>query len=457
MTILPIYKEESMIKADFGFIEMYDSTNKLGTLTHTIHSCENKNLFVHFNLRNAVGDELIMRLNRNSYRGLRIYYLYDDCNGTEEASVLCSNSNLMKKDIHNIFINEIKQIWNNLSGTKPVWLDSVTKQICGFENHQKLIRELNLVIENNRREKEEIRKRKEKEEEEATKRRIEENERIHAEKTRKENAEKKEIEMFLIRKKEQEKKDKEEREARQRKIEEDIKKRDAEEKQRIKEERILRIRSFTEERMIRNLIHFTRLKNLSSILQSGLLGRKELESKPPGLMPEFNDEKRLDNCKNAICLSISFPNYKVFYAFQQRDSKEPWAIITLDCSVLWKLDCAFCIDNAASNIARYRDLNERKEFNALQEMFNDHEKRKRSELNIPLHYTTNPQAEVLVFNNIPSCYIQSIHFKNPEILSEWVAVYGRSMETQFICSEEFFLPRKDWVYWKKEGYDQICN
>lgn len=71
------------------------------------------------------------------------------------------------------------------------------------------------------------------------------------------------------------------------------------------------IKEFVSQRRIKSLYHFTSLQNLESILNNGLLSRDKL--KENNILHYYNDNLRLENKLNAICVSISFPNYKMFY------------------------------------------------------------------------------------------------------------------------------------------------
>lgn len=80
------------------------------------------------------------------------------------------------------------------------------------------------------------------------------------------------------------------------------------------------IRSLIAERNIPCLVHFTQIENISSILQNGILPRTLLA---PGY--HFNDEMRLDGFSESISLSISFPNWQMFYRCRCAErSRGPW-------------------------------------------------------------------------------------------------------------------------------------
>ena len=72
--------------------------------------------------------------------------------------------------------------------------------------------------------------------------------------------------------------------------------------------------SFLKQNRIDWLYHFTRVENLPNILKYGLLPRETLEWN--GIGSQFNDNYRHDCCLDAVCTSIEFPNYKMFYKYR---------------------------------------------------------------------------------------------------------------------------------------------
>ena len=183
------------------------------------------------------------------------------------------------------------------------------------------------------------------------------------------------------------------------------------------------IQQICEERDIHFLCHFTRAENLDSILQQGLLGRSALEESGQDFL--FNDPDRVDGQENAVCLSVSFPNYLMFYKIRDRSrgegvSDSQWAVLLLEPSVLWKFECAFCQENAAAGVILNIPLEDLKTPEAFENMFigdyTDNSGRRilRDSLKIPENYPTHPQAEVLVFDPIPTQYIKAICFENAD-------------------------------------------
>ena len=217
------------------------------------------------------------------------------------------------------------------------------------------------------------------------------------------------------------------------------------------------IQQFCEEREITTLFHFTRIENLHSILQNGLLSRDTLDMRKQqfGQQFLFNDPDRFDGHKDAICLSISFPNYQMFYNY--RDNTEgindsQWIVLLLDAKILWELNCAFCQRNAASRAISNISLADRRKPEALKGMFEDFYNIKHQNLLIPQNYPTHPQAEVLVFDPIPTQYIKAIHFWEEDALNQWLPNRTRTDYKTF-RNRQYFRPRSDFAVWRPENFN----
>ena len=66
------------------------------------------------------------------------------------------------------------------------------------------------------------------------------------------------------------------------------------------------------ERNIKKIVHFTKVENLESIFENGILSVNRLNDSSIAYSP--SDPFRLDDKLNMISTSISFPNYKMFYS-----------------------------------------------------------------------------------------------------------------------------------------------
>lgn len=218
------------------------------------------------------------------------------------------------------------------------------------------------------------------------------------------------------------------------------------------QQRSEQIRDFCQQRHIEDICHFTRIENLKGILTEGLLPRAELEKRPAASRPIFTDELRLDGHTNASCLSISFPNYKMFYR-KRLESKDDnlWAVIIYDYSVITRLNCAFTVHNAAAGASIKADLRTRNSVENLAESFGDFGQIQRKELKIPDNYPTNPQSEVLAFERIPANYIKQVIFYSKNSADQWFAKNSAIYPLdKYWYNGGLFKYRMDFAHWKKE-------
>lgn len=160
------------------------------------------------------------------------------------------------------------------------------------------------------------------------------------------------------------------------------------------------IKAICKERGIKELIHFTKIENLRSILDIGLNSKDyngEIAKRH-----NINDRERFDYRTHMISLSISYPNDKMFYKNRINDRSQEWAVLRLSPSILWELDCLFCPENAASSSISSANDNALSGSRALKKMFN------KQIGNLRVCDPTDSQAEILVNSHIPKKYIKSV-------------------------------------------------
>lgn len=221
------------------------------------------------------------------------------------------------------------------------------------------------------------------------------------------------------------------------------------------DERIRQIRDICEKRKIKELVHFTRLDNLYSILKFGLLGREDLSKDWRIREYVFNDELRLDKHPNAVCLSIGFPNYKMFYRYRKDNKGVDWVVLSLRPEILWELDCAFYNNNAASSEMQSEPLSVHKKAESLERLYQDYGKKKRP-AGLPLSFPTNPQAEVLVFEKILPSYITRVYFNSKKVREDWLSKYSHTLgetlmtTSEFIVYGSYFNKRCDYKHWPSD-------
>ncbi|MFN0012870.1 MAG: DarT ssDNA thymidine ADP-ribosyltransferase family protein [Phycisphaerales bacterium] len=158
-------------------------------------------------------------------------------------------------------------------------------------------------------------------------------------------------------------------------------------------------------RSITRLVHFTHRANVESIRNHGILPVPELKRR--GITPRANDHERLDHLRDAVSMSIEFPNWQLFFKFrrEQYTRDEDWCVLTVCPSVLWTNACVFSAENAAAAGEAKRPLHVRQGLEAFHRLFEDAGSSRqgitRSQLGaLPTSYPTNPQAEVQVLGGI---------------------------------------------------------
>lgn len=205
----------------------------------------------------------------------------------------------------------------------------------------------------------------------------------------------------------------------------------------------MKIEKILSERGISSLVHFTRAENLPSIMEHGICPRVELYEEEA----IFNDEYRYDDCENAVCTSIEFPNYKMFYRLRMDNPEADWAVLLISAEAMVDFNCAFCEMNAGSKPMYSMPLEERMGSSALQTLFrNVSDGRRRVDLGIPDCLPTNPQAEVLVFATIPTDYITHVVFADAYTKKKYEKYVPDDIEA--VTEQGYFAPRMDYKKWQ---------
>ncbi|WP_312438500.1 DarT ssDNA thymidine ADP-ribosyltransferase family protein [Janthinobacterium sp.] len=195
-------------------------------------------------------------------------------------------------------------------------------------------------------------------------------------------------------------------------------------------------------RNIRYLCHFTRLENLESILNHGLLPTDWLDRNR--IVSIRNDQARFDRT-TGICATVSFPNYKLFWPLRSDNPGTEWVVLRIKAEVLWQKNCAFCVRNAAHNEVTGIPLPLRQTTEAFRAMFDDFPGVPRAGLNIPDRYTTNPQAEVLMLEPVELEDIDAIIFDDAALRLKYAAM---NLQQQVLHNHVYFSARMDFDKWK---------
>ena len=194
------------------------------------------------------------------------------------------------------------------------------------------------------------------------------------------------------------------------------------------------------ERSIANLIHFTRYENIEGIVKNGLVVRSKLDSLRENVFK--NDNLRLEGYEESLSLSISFPNYKMFYKYRMSTSCRGWVVIAVDPSILWEYKCAFCKNNAADSRISGRQRSKLMGVDSLKGMFieDSNDKGVRHDERLQQFDTTDSQAEILVFQNIPMLKILEFNFADPRLLADFQSKYSNlnaKLKTTYFSSRSY--------------------
>lgn len=171
------------------------------------------------------------------------------------------------------------------------------------------------------------------------------------------------------------------------------------------------------------LFHFTRRRNLESILRHGLLSVSRAAEM--AITPHINDSLRLDGYRNAVSLSIAFPNDRMYYKYRQSEPNEEWVMLGIDPAILWQSNCAFCQRNAADHRIREQPLADLTKVDAFRGMFDPIDGvASREEQRLMDYDPTDPQAEVLVFDLIRPDQIIAVGFDNQKAFDAFSHLLG---------------------------------
>lgn len=213
------------------------------------------------------------------------------------------------------------------------------------------------------------------------------------------------------------------------------------------------------QREINNLIHFTRIENLHSILLHGLVPVSLHELK--NIKSICNDYERYDGRLHSSSLSIEFPNYKLFFKFRRNSSPQQiWVILKFSTKLLFSPTNAayFCYTNAARVSLSHGDSREMFSAKSFNGMFYDPITIKegkviyRIDMQLKDNWTTDPQAEILVRNTISPEYISGLIFEKQSDLDEYTRIYGSNQLSKYNpeVNANLFKARQDYSFWKQE-------
>ncbi len=185
-----------------------------------------------------------------------------------------------------------------------------------------------------------------------------------------------------------------------------------------------KIQKMAIDRKIPFLVHFTRISNVPSIMQHGIMPMAT--ARRLGINPAINDDERLDGRLNGTSVSIAFPNGQMFYRLRKENRDIDWVILAIAPSILWSKEVLFCPHNAADNrVSRIasQDLSLPKSFAQMFAEIDGHETR--SEQGLKECDPTDVQAEVMVMETIEPEFVLGALVNTTEVKAQCEPHLGR--------------------------------
>jgi len=199
----------------------------------------------------------------------------------------------------------------------------------------------------------------------------------------------------------------------------------------------VRINQILSERGIRHLVHFTPIQNVIGICRYGLMPRSYLNSEVlrMALGSHFPDRVRADGLPEYSCLSLTSPNYKMFFVKRRENKKLRWAVIIFRAELLAQLWAEYCVTNAATGIPPLHGAGGLKKLFSLPDI--------RNNLNLAPNEPTDPQAEVLCDNVLVPENILKIYVDSEESRRE---LSRKNIESS--VNPLLFRQRHDYRFWQ---------
>lgn len=164
-------------------------------------------------------------------------------------------------------------------------------------------------------------------------------------------------------------------------------------------------------RNITSLFHFTSIKNLESIAANGFLGRESLKTRNLRFTP--SDQIRYEPILDGVCFSLSRPNY--YMAARKINSGHEMVLLELQglSDLLTNYNFVASPGNFGSPLLKRKIESWPEEFiggQGLMNLFKNPDIRKK--YTIPEFEPTDPQAEIILLENIPWRFVKKIYIPN---------------------------------------------
>jgi len=191
-----------------------------------------------------------------------------------------------------------------------------------------------------------------------------------------------------------------------------------------------------EARGITSLYHFTRCQSLRSILENGLLSHADVQS----LGLPVVDQLRLDRRSDHVCLSVSFPNARMFYKYAA-SNQEDWCVLELKPGVINHHDCLFLPMNAARGESQHLSRSALAGAEAFERLFASSVNGETRSRLLHDRYPTDVQAEVMVPSSIGIEWMRAVHFRS-FVANGWHQQLLADHGIEACISPQLFLQRE---------------
>ena len=193
-------------------------------------------------------------------------------------------------------------------------------------------------------------------------------------------------------------------------------------------------------RKVHKVFHFTHISNVRNIADLGLIPRKYLELPvvAKSIQPFFSDPLRLDQREHLNSLSVSYPNYKMFYSKTRISGQDDWVLCEFAAHIMADYFSEFCITNLASGAQVESGAK------GFESIFG--QEPVRAKLRLPDCYPTDPQSELLIGSFVDARHVSIYHVRAQSALRKL-----ESLGLNAKITPELFGPRYDWEYWRKKS------
>lgn len=199
--------------------------------------------------------------------------------------------------------------------------------------------------------------------------------------------------------------------------------------------------NFIKYREIKNILHFTHIKNLTSILDFGLQSRININLSD--IKPIFSDISRVEGIPQGIFCSLAYPN---IWMLEQKIHSEGDVFAVLEIGENTLLDRAFAAfpGNSATSIIRTDATQNPHAYvgvSGLKNMFLNDELRRKEQ--VPRSVPTDLQSEIIFFNSLEKERIRRVHFSkfipdNLQYIFEILSNDYKHLKIDLNCNHGYF-------------------